>query len=198
MHLGFEVRVEFTLADGETLGAAHQGEADQLELDAARSCTCARMHGPERTFDGRLAGAAHASGSLVISSDHRRGSSPLAMSAIVVSSSTARRFARTATHSFPQRLRGARVLHVLRRLAAHARERALDRADHVGDLDLVRRARQPVAALGAALAAHDPGVLELAEDVLQELERDALGLRERSPLIGPSPAAASSAAARTA
>ena len=34
------------------------------------------------------------------------------------------------------------------------------------------------AALGAAVAADDPGVAELAEDVLEEVERDALGGRD--------------------
>ena len=38
------------------------------------------------------------------------------------------------------------------------------------------RMGQPVAALGAALAAHDPGGAQLREDVLQERHRDALRL----------------------
>ena len=40
------------------------------------------------------------------------------------------------------------------------------------------RPRQPVAALGAALAAHEPGLAEVAEDVLEELERHFLRLRD--------------------
>jgi hypothetical protein len=41
-------------------------------------------------------------------------------------------------------------------------------------------------------------VLELTEDVLQELERDSLGLGDRLLLTGSFPAAANSTAARTA
>ena len=58
------------------------------------------------------------------------------------------------------------------------RERTLDGADDVGDGQLGRRLGEPEAALGAAVAAHDPSVPELAEDVLQEVERDALRVRD--------------------
>ena len=58
---------------------------------------------------------------------------------------------------------------------------------------------EPVAAVGAALGAHEPGVAQVGEDVLEELVRDLLGRRAAaSPLTGPPPAAASSAAARRA
>ena len=43
---------------------------------------------------------------------------------------------------------------------------------------------QPVAALGAALRAHDPGRAQLREDVLQEGHRDVLGLRQLIDLAG--------------
>ncbi len=42
----------------------------------------------------------------------------------------------------------------------------------------VARLGEAEPALGAAVAAHDPGVPELAEDVLQEVERDALRVRD--------------------
>ena len=41
------------------------------------------------------------------------------------------------------------------------------------------RAREPVAALGAALAAHEPALAQVAEDVLEELRRDLLRVRDR-------------------
>jgi hypothetical protein len=58
------------------------------------------------------------------------------------------------------------------------RDRPLDRADHVGEADLRRRLRQPVAAVGAALARDDLGAAQLEQDVLEELERDRLCGRE--------------------
>ena len=51
--------------------------------------------------------------------------------------------------------------------------------------DLVGRAGQPVAALGAAAGADDAVVLELEQDVLEELEGDVLGLGEALALDGP-------------
>jgi hypothetical protein len=55
-----------------------------------------------------------------------------------------------------------------------------------------------VAALAAALAAHEPGVAQLGQDVLQEAQRDLLRWASVSPFTVWSPAAASSTAARTA
>src|SRR5919199_1571410 len=63
-----------------------------------------------------------------------------------------------------QRDRGARVLDVLRTLAVHLGEEALLHAHHPGDGDLRGRQGQAVAALAAALAGDQPGVLEVAED----------------------------------
>ena len=54
-----------------------------------------------------------------------------------------------------QRLGGAGVVDVLGRPAADRGQRALDGADDVGDGDLARRAREPIAAVGAALAADE-------------------------------------------
>jgi hypothetical protein len=55
---------------------------------------------------------------------------------------------------------------------------AFDGADHVGEADLTRRLRQPVAAVGATLARDDLGAAQLEQDVLEELERDLLRGRE--------------------
>jgi hypothetical protein len=45
-------------------------------------------------------------------------------------------------------------------------------------------AGQPVAALGASARLNQPGVLELEQDVLEELQRDVLGFREALALDG--------------
>jgi hypothetical protein len=75
---------------------------------------------------------------------------------------------------------------------------ALDRPDHVGDTDVVCRPGEPVAALDSTLAVHEPGVPQLEEDVLEELEGGLL-LVGASPFNGPAPsAAASSTVARSA
>jgi hypothetical protein len=63
-------------------------------------------------------------------------------------------------------------------------ERALDGPDHVGERDRLRRAGKPVAAAGAAAGADQARVLELQQDVLQELERNLLGLGELLALDG--------------
>src|SRR4051794_39882895 len=84
-----------------------------------------------------------------------------------------------------QRLGRPRVGDVLRPLAADRRERPLDRADDVGDRDLRGGPVEPVAALGAALAAHEAGVAQVAQDVLEELQRDPLRLRDGVALRRP-------------
>src|SRR6476646_7002943 len=74
-----------------------------------------------------------------------------------------------------QRLGAGRVDHLV---GAHARDggdRAVDHTDHLGQRDLVRGDRQAIAALRPALRRDDPGVLQLAEDVLDELQRQLLG-----------------------
>jgi hypothetical protein len=55
----------------------------------------------------------------------------------------------------PQRLGMPRVGHVLRGLAAHAGELAVDGPDNVGQGDLGRGPGEPEAAVGTALAAQD-------------------------------------------
>ena len=77
-----------------------------------------------------------------------------------------------------QRLGHARVLDLLGSLAADVRDRALDGADHVSQRDLGGILCQPVAAVGAPLALHEAGVLQVEQDVFQELERDLLRGRD--------------------
>ena len=89
-------------------------------------------------------------------------------------SSTLRRFARSATQTCCSDSAEPLVLDLLRALSAHAHERPLDRADDLREVDLLGRLREPVAALGTALAAHHPGGAQLREDVLQERHRNAL------------------------
>ena len=60
----------------------------------------------------------------------------------------------------------------------------LHRADHVRERDLLGRLGEPVAAAGAASRPHQPGVLQLEQDVLEELERDVLRLGELLALDG--------------
>ena len=106
------------------------------------------------------------------------GSSPETRSARVTSSSTERRLARTAIQT------SCRCSALPRYSIASggvdwtwaigpSTARTI-----VGDRHLVGRAGQPVAALGAAAGADDPVVLELEQDVLEELQRDVLGLGE--------------------
>jgi hypothetical protein len=45
---------------------------------------------------------------------------------------------------------------------------AIDRSDDIRQCDLLRRASQPVAAVGAALTVDQPGVTQVAEDVLEK------------------------------
>ena len=99
-----------------------------------------------------------------------------ATSARVTFSSTERSAARTATQTSRRRSAGPRVVKLLGRVLVDVRERALDRADHVGDRDLGRVAGEPVAAAGAAPRLDQARVLELEQDVLEELQRDALRL----------------------
>ena len=108
VHLGFEVRVEFTLRGRRAVWAqVTRREADQLEL--TRGQIVVRAPGDAQVFAGRAVdvdrppGPSSASSQACgvardrssITSEARR----LAMSAIVTSSSTARRLARTATHT---------------------------------------------------------------------------------------------------
>ena len=121
--------------------------------------------------------ATQASGAAVRSST-TVGSSPATRSARVTSSSTERRLARTAiqTSCRCSALPRYSIASGGRRLDVG--DRALDRADDVGDRHLVGRPGEPVAAFGAAAGADDALVLELEQDVLEELQRDVLGVGE--------------------
>ena len=79
----------------------------------------------------------------------------------------------------------AAVLDRLGRRRLDVGDRALDGAHDVGDRHLVGGPGQPVAALGAAAGADDAVVLELEQDVLEELQRDVLGLGELLALDRP-------------
>ena len=89
--------------------------------------------GLSRPESRALSGVTQASGSLASVGDVRRAARRAAMSASVTFSTTPRRLARTRDPDAAQRLGGARVVDVLRPLAAHGGERALDGADDVGD-----------------------------------------------------------------
>ena len=103
--------------------------------------------------------------------------------------------AETRAHRNPdvtQPLRVAGVLDLLAPHAADVRERAVDGANDVGQADLRGGPGEPVATLRPAPAADEPGVPEVGEDVLEEVRRDLLRLRDPLALERPSPAAASS------
>jgi hypothetical protein len=76
-----------------------------------------------------------------------------------------------------KRLGGTGVFDLLRSLAAHAHERTLDSPDDVREIQLVGWLGEPVAALRSALATDDARGAQLREDVLEERDRYALGLR---------------------
>jgi hypothetical protein len=83
-----------------------------------------------------------------------------------------------------QGLGRAVVLERVRLGARQVRERAVDGADDVGQRDLVRRAAQQVAAVDTAAALDDAGVAQVAEDVLEEAQGDALRVGDRLALYG--------------
>ena len=77
-----------------------------------------------------------------------------------------------------QRLRRAGVLQGGRALVAHGDQRAVDRADDVGERDLVGGASQPVAAGAAADRDHDVAAAQVAQDPLEERDRQLLPDRQ--------------------
>src|SRR5438874_1475381 len=103
-----------------------------------------------------------------------------------------------ALHAHPQKPGGAGSARVAlvgardtlgrqRDEAVHRRDRALEGQHYLVHLDLVRRARQAVAAVGAAGGRDEPGALQVGHDVLQVGEREPLGRRdrlERGRLVG--------------
>src|SRR4028119_276334 len=80
---------------------------------------------------------------------------------------------------------GAGVLDGFGPLAADVREGPLDGAYDAGEPDLIWRQREPVAARGAALRPDEARALEVMEDVLHELVRDALGVGDPLALEWP-------------
>jgi hypothetical protein len=77
-----------------------------------------------------------------------------------------------------QLLGRARIFELLGRLPADVRERPLDCSDHVRDRDLVRGSRQGVPARLTAAALDDSGTAEVAQDVLEEVDRNVLRFRD--------------------
>ena len=63
-------------------------------------------------------------------------------------------------------------------------QRPVDGADDVGQRDLVGRSCQQVAAVDTAAAFDNAGVAQVAENVLEEAQGDALRGRDRLPLYG--------------
>src|SRR6266436_4552071 len=62
--------------------------------------------------------------------------------------------------------------------ATHRRQRALDMANHCGQRDLFRLAREAIATGNAALASHHARAFEVVENLLQKPLRDVLLLRD--------------------
>ena len=164
VHLGFEVRVELVGADGEQLWAqVTRDRCEELELGRGQivyvSRRATRLRGSCGSSPSPGSGSTR-SASVVVSSTPRM----LVRRSIQTSRRAAAPSRCSATSSGPR--------------AAHGRDRPLDGADHVGDGHLGRRLREPVAALGAALARDDPAPAQLEQDVLEEVERDLLGRGE--------------------
>ena len=82
----------------------------------------------------------------------------------------------------PQRPGAVAVLELIGRLAAHRRERPLDRPHDLGNRDLIGGAAEPVPAVRARPTSHEPLLPQLAEDVPEERVRDVLRLRDRLAL----------------
>ena len=97
------------------------------------------------------------------------------MSARVVASSTSRSATRVAIHTRWSSAAAPSYTASSGGVPCTSARRPLDGPDDVGDRHLGGRTRQPVAAVGAALAADDPGAPELGEDALEEPDRDPLG-----------------------
>ncbi len=75
-----------------------------------------------------------------------------------------------------QRLSRPDVAEILRALAAHAKQRAVDRADDVGQRDLLGRAGEPEAAIRSALTAYQARPAQLRQDRLKKLAGNPLRL----------------------
>ena len=174
VHLGFEVRVELVRADREKVWAQlTRDQCEELELADGQIVYVRARPGARLRLGGGAAALDHVGERGLLEHAAHAGAQLV---------------------DIAQACRRAGVLSVLRAVAAHGRDRALDGPDHVRQADLRRRLRQPVAALGAALARDDPAAAEFVGDVLEELERDPLGGRERLALTKPAGDGASSSA----
>src|SRR5918997_712481 len=78
----------------------------------------------------------------------------------------------------------ALVLDRLGPLAPDIRKGSFDGADDIGERDLLRWQREPVAAGGTTPGTDYPGAFQVVQYVLHELLRDALSLRDPIPLYG--------------
>ena len=168
VHLGFEVRVEVVRHDGEEVSAQlTRAEAEALEPEAGSIVWLRPPAGEASAPDPRL-------GVVPEALDLRRQVAGGEVGERDVLDDAAHAGA-DGDPDVLQVLGGAEVLDVLGRLAADAGQRALDGADDVGEGDLLGRLGEPVAAVGAALGADEPGVAEVGEDVLEELVRGSSG-----------------------
>ena len=172
VHLGFEVRVELVLHDGRHVSAqVTRDEAEELELAAGPG----RLRPAEPDDD--LQWGCHASGSRRDRARPRSGSSPAATSARVTDSSTARRLARIGDpHALGAARRSPRTRpppgRAPRTFASGPSTARITSASVISS----GGPGQPVAAVGSPLALHEPVVAQLEQDVLEELERNPLGL----------------------
>ena len=179
VHLGFEVRVELVREDGQHLLAQlTQEEAEQLELERGQIVYVRPSRETHRSV--RLPGV-------------RVGSDPADLVGQLAGGEVGERDrlehraqVRRAPRSRPRAAARRRRRTRPARAARRGRWRSGPRPR--GSRRRARSPpglREPVAALGAALALHEPGVLEVEQDVLEELERDLLRLGDPVALDRP-------------
>ena len=89
---------------------------------------------------------------------------------------------RTAIHTSRRCSEAPWVFKILGSLAPHGGERAVEGAGDVGNRNGLRLTVEPVAAFGAALAGDNARLSQLAQDPLEELQRDSLGGSDDLPL----------------
>ena len=185
---GFDARVELARARATALTVQLTRERlEELELEQGQIVWVRAAR--ERSFASgvRLKSAASAS------SAPARVDAP-ALQTDARSASDARRRRRGRRASSPRARRASRARRSIQtgcsaaalpaystssgRVAAHRGDRPFDRADHVGDADLVGGPREHVAAFDAALARDELRVAQLEQDVLEEVPRDRLRRRE--------------------
>ena len=200
VRLGFEVRVELVrrrrraargAADARRGGAGSGSSAGQtvyVRATREKRLPAERQGRPDvsaRTPRLRLGGEA-----LRLLREVRRRRGRRASSSRAPTAGTPARRSRRL-----QVLRGARVRDVLRRLAVDVRDRPLERAEDVRERDLLGRPREPVAAdrrrAGSRRSRRGAGRAGCSRGTSPG---SSCAAASRSPLIGPSPAAAASSA----